>query len=172
MVMANYPTITITAEMISEAERLIPTTQVTRTRASAIDTLTGHLGEMAFAQYYFGDWRKHRLGQNKGEEDFPNIEIKTSAFPFSTKLHLLVREDYAAKRKPKYYVQIIIDVINAHAETIPTGTNAIICGFATSAEIDSAPLKDFGSKFGSSGGYKCRHIALEHLHPTEGISLM
>jgi len=166
----HYPTVAITAEMIEEAERIIPFTQVNRTRASAIDTLTGHLGEMAFAQYYFGDWHKHRLGQNKGEVDFPNIEIKTSAFLFSTKLHLLVREDYAAKRKPTYYVQIILDVKNAHAETIPVGTIAIVCGYATSEEIDSAPLKDFGSKIGTEGGYRCRYISIENLHPIGEIT--
>jgi len=61
----RYPTIAITSEMLAEAERLIPFTQVNRTKASLIDTLTGHLGEMAFAQLYFGDWRKHRIGKKE-----------------------------------------------------------------------------------------------------------
>jgi len=167
MDLTRYPTIAITSEMLAEAERLIPSTQVKRTRASTIDTLTGHLGEMAFAQLYFGDWRKHRIGKNKGDVDFPNIEIKTSSFPFSTKLHLLVREDYALKRKPAFYVQIILDTKNAHAESIPVGINAVLCGYATSDEVDRAPLKDFGSKIGNEGGYRCRYIPIEDLHPLD-----
>lgn len=167
----RYPTIAITADMLTEAERLIPFTQVNRTKASLIDTLTGHIGEMIFAQLSFGDWRKHRVGKNKGDVDFPNIEIKTSAFPFSTKLHLLVREDYAKKRKPAFYVQIILDVKTGHSESIPTGTNAIVCGYATSDEIDRAPLKDFGSKIGKEGGYRCRYIPIESLHPLDSSIL-
>ena len=85
--------------MINEALRLIPITQVNRTIASKIDTLTGHLGEFAFAQYFFRDWRSHNVGWNKGEPDFGKIEIKTSAFPFNNRLNLLVREDYAQKNK-------------------------------------------------------------------------
>ena len=50
------------------------------------------------------------MGENKGEINFGNIEIKTSSFPFNPKLNLLVREDYARKRKAPYYIQIIIDV--------------------------------------------------------------
>lgn len=160
-----YPSITITAEMVAEAERLIPATQVNRTRASAIDTLTGHLGEMAFAQFFFGDWKRHRIGKNRGAPDFPNIEIKTSAYPFSEKLHLLVREDYAIKRKPAFYVQIIMNVENPNSTSIPPGTKAILCGYATTQEVDSAPLKDFGSKPGGESGYRCRHISVERLHP-------
>ena len=113
----SYLFIFITQEMIDEAKRLIPNTKVERTVASNIDTLTGHLGEFAFAQYLFGNWRKHQVGRNKGATDFENIEVKTSAFPFAENLHLLVREDYALKRKPKYYVQVILDVGSTKIET-------------------------------------------------------
>ncbi|MBW7887611.1 MAG: hypothetical protein H3C35_04500 [Bacteroidetes bacterium] len=161
--------ISITQEMLDEAERLIPQTKVERTIASNIDTLTGHLGEFVFAEWFFGSWKNHRVGKNKGMEDFPDIEIKTSAFPFSEHLHLLVREDYAKKRKPKYYVQIILNVAAPNSASIPTGTSAILCGYATAEEIDSAPLKDFGSKFGKKGGYFCRHISLKNLHSLEEL---
>ncbi len=160
-----YPFVIITKKMIGEAERLIPATKVHRTVASHIDTLAGHLGEFAFAQYQFHDWRRHRVGRNKGEEDFPNVEIKTSAFPFSERLHLLVREDYARKRKPAFYIQIIIDIESPDANTIRPHTKAILCGFATAEEVDAAPLKDFGSKLGGKGGYRCHYIALKKLHP-------
>src|SRR4030042_6991654 len=108
--MDHYPSILVTEEMIIEAKKLISSVKVHRTIASQIDTLTGILGEFAFAQFFYGDWRQHRVGINKGQVDFGNIEIKTSAFPFRESLNLLVREDYAYKRKPAFYVQIILDV--------------------------------------------------------------
>ncbi len=167
--MSAYPCIIITQPMLDEAVRLIPQTKVERTIASKIDTLTGHLGEFVFAQYLFGDWKKHRVGKNKGDTDFEKIEIKTSAFPFNNKLNLLVREDYARRRKPDYYVQIILDVDSAKAETIPVNTRAYLCGFATSAEIDNAPMKDFGSKLGAEGGYRCRYIPVTKLKPVTDL---
>ncbi len=167
--MKHYPSILITAEMIEEARRLIPFTRVNRTVASKIDTMTGHLGEFAFAQYFYGDWRKHRVGKNRGEIDFGDIEIKTSAFPFSERLNLLVREDYSVKRKPRFYVQIILDVRSRTAEIISPGTKAFICGFASAEEIDCAPLKDFGSKFGGRGGYRCRYISIKNLRPMQNF---
>ncbi len=161
----DYPFIIITQEMIDEARRLIPTTRVLRTVASQIDTLTGHLGEFAFAEYFYGNWRNHRVGKNKGESDFDDIEIKTSAFPFSERLNLLVREDYAQKRKPTFYIQVIIDVASRYANDITAGTRAFICGFASSEEVDSAPKRDFGSKFQRAGGYQCHYISIKDLHP-------
>lgn len=158
-------TVVVTKEMLNEATLLIPGTRVFRTVASKVDTLTGHIGEFAFAEYFFGDWRKNRVGKNRGETDFDNIEIKTSAYPFSEKLNLLVREDYAERRKPAYYVQIIIDVPSPKSETIPIGTHAYICGFASAAEVDKAPLRDFGSKLGGQGGYRCHYIQITNLRP-------
>lgn len=170
--MKAYPHIVITQVMIDEAKRLIPQTKVERTIASKIDTLTGHLGEFVFAQFMFNDWTKHRVGQNKGESDFGDFEIKTSAFPFSERLNLLVREDYARKRKPKFYVQIIIDVASHLADSIPAETKAFICGYATSEEVDKAPLKDFGSKLSAKGGYRCHYISIKNLKPADELRLI
>lgn len=161
----NRPSIAITADMLAYCndERLHALT-VNRTKASPIDTLAGALGEMVWAQYRYGDWRVHNLEDNKGKADFADVEIKTSAFPFSERLHLLVREDYAQKRKPRRYVLVIIDISSPKAP-ITAGVNAYICGFATAREVDNAPLKDFGSKFGKEGGYRCHYIAIDCLHP-------
>ncbi len=167
--MNTYPHIVLTQEMIDEAKSLIPKTKVDRTIASKIDILTGHLGEFAFAQYLFNDWRKNFVGKNKGESDFGDFEVKTSAFPFNQKLNLLVREDYARKRKPKFYVQIIIDVASHIADSIPAGTKAFLCGYATNEEVDKAPLKDFGSKLGDKGGYKCHYIPITNLKPVHEL---
>lgn len=165
----SYPFVIITQEMIDEARRLIPATKVERTIASKIDTLTGHLGEFVVAQFLFGDWRKHRVGMNKGETDFFGIEVKTSAFPFSESLHLLVREEYARKRKPKFYVQVVLDVDSETADRIQPHSKALLCGYATAGEVDAAPVKDFGSKFGNNGGYRCHYIPITHLHHIQNL---
>ena len=161
----SYPFVLIGGEMIAAAQKLIPTTKVNRTVASKIDTLSGHLGEFAFAQYFYGDWRENRVGKNRGQPDFPDVEIKTSAFPFSENLNLLVREDYAKKRKPRYYVQIILNVPSRYAEKIKPNVKAVICGYATSGEVDAAPKRDFGSKISGKGGYLCYYIPIINLHP-------
>lgn len=167
--MAALPFVLVSREMLEEAFKLIPTTRVERTIASQIDTLTGHLGEFAFAAFMWNDWKKHRVGNNKGQADYDNIEIKTSAFPFNPKLNLLVREDYAQKRKPDYYVQLIIDVASAKADKIEEGTRIVLCGYATAHEVDCAPLKDFGSKLSDKGGYRCHYIPITKLKPVEEL---
>lgn len=163
--MADFPYIILTEEMIDSAKMQVGQVKVNRTIASKIDTLTGILGEYSFAEYFYGDWRKNRVGKNKGDVNFHNIEIKTSSFPFNNNLHLLVREDYADKRKPPFYIQIIIDVESPNANIITPGTKTFICGFASASEVDSAPKRDFGSKFGGAGNYKCHYIKITALHP-------
>jgi hypothetical protein len=160
----DYPKVELTQQMIFAAKAMVDRVRVKRTVASKIDTLAGILGEFAFAQYVFGDWTKNRVGSNKGHTDFTNIEIKTSAFPLRENLNLLVREDYAQKRKPAFYIQVIIDVQSPHADDIKPGTVAYICGFATAKEVDEAPKKDFGSKFGRRAGYRCHYVPLPLLH--------
>jgi hypothetical protein len=167
--MRQYPFVTLTSEMIDEATALVPATRVMRTVASKIDTLAGHLGEFAFAEHFYGSWRQHRVGRNRGQVDFPGIEIKTSAFPIRDTLNLLVREDYAAMRKPPFYVQVILDVPDKKADAVAPGTKAYVCGFASADEVDRSPLRDFGSKFGGSGDYRCHYIAIRDLHPIEEL---
>lgn len=154
----------ISQAMLSEAIALAELTRVHRTKASPFDTVTGILGEFAFAQWFYGNWQHNRVGQNKGEFDFPGIEIKTSAFPFNTKLNLLVRQDYAKKRKPDFYVQIIIDLESTKEKKIAPGTKMYLCGYAHGQEVVQAPLRDFGSKFGGEGGYKCHYVPIASLN--------
>jgi len=161
----NYPKVKITKRMIKSAKEQVSKVKVDRTVASDIDTLTGIIGEYVFAEYYYNDWRKNNVGENKGDFNFEDLEIKTSAFPFNENLNLLVREDYAKKRKPPYYVQIIIDVSDKEADEIKPGTEAYICGFATAEEVDDSPKRDFGSKYGGEGGYRCHYISIKNLNP-------
>tara|TARA_B100000131_G_C17804943_1_gene487185 strand:+ start:93 stop:608 length:516 start_codon:yes stop_codon:yes gene_type:complete len=167
-----YPIVVITEEMIKNAKELIEGSRVHRTIASPIDTLTGHLGEFVFAEYYFGNWQLNNVGKNKGQSDFKDIEVKASAFPFSERLNLLVREDYAKKRKPDYYVQIIIDVSKAWIKDIEPNTKAYVCGWATAEEVDKAPLRDMGSKYGGRGGYRCHYINIKNLNAIHKLKEM
>lgn len=80
-----------------------------------------------------------------------------------------MRQDYCQKRKPLFYVQIILNVDSHDADKIVPGKAALICGFATAREVDSAPLWDFGSKMGGSGGYKCYYISIKNLHPVRDL---
>lgn len=168
--MDNYPRVVLTSEMIEHAKMLVPQVQVNRTVASRIDTLAGNLGEFAFAQYFYGDWRMNRVGDNKGDVNFIDIEIKTSAFPFRDTLNLLVREDYAKKRKPPFYIQIIISVDDKKASEIHPNTIAYICGYASAYDVDRAPKRDMGSKFGGSGGYRCHFIQISKLNPMQSFA--
>lgn len=156
--------VVITVGMLHAAELATGLVHVNRTIASPIDTLTGILGELVWAQYYFGDWQKHNLVSNKGKTDFAQVEIKTSAFRFNPKLNLLVREDYSAKRKPNFYVQIIIDIDPKIPKIVPD-TNAYICGYATADEIADAPLRQENKKGGGAAGYRTKFIPILKLHP-------
>lgn len=156
--------VVITAEMLRAAELATSLAHVNRTIASPVDTLTGILGEMVWAQYYFGAWQKHNALDNKGKSDFAQVEIKASAFRFNPKLNLLVREEYAAKRHPKFYVQVIIDV-DPQNPNITADTNAYICGYATTAEVANAPLRDEKSKRGGAAGFRTKYIPILKLHP-------
>ena len=92
--------IEIDSEMIDWALKKAPSVKVNRTKSSQFDTVYGILGEFAFAKWFYGDWKELSQVDTKGKADFQDqIEVKTSAFPYSTKLNLLVREDYAKKRK-------------------------------------------------------------------------
>lgn len=165
--MGAFPKVSISQEMIDQALKIESEIKVFRTKTSHVDTVGGALGEFAFAAWFTGDWRLNEVGKNAGAADFNGVvEVKTSIFPFSPdRLNLLVREDYASKRKPPIYVQVFLDVASTGAKKIAAGTQAVIAGFAYSAEVESAPKKDFGSKFGGSGGYLCRYIPVQKLHP-------
>lgn len=159
-----YIDIPITDEMLATAHATVDRVRVDRTVASPYDTLTGILGEMAVAEWFLGDWRRHDLEGTRGRPDILNrIEVKTSAYPFRDTLNLLVREDYAAARSPECYVQVIIDIPAPDAPAIEAGTTCRISGWATSDEVNAAPRRDFGSKKGGKGGYECHYIPIRSL---------
>lgn len=159
--------------MLRNARTRIPDLSIVRTKTSQFDTLYGILGEYCFAQWFLGEWESHSKKDTKGNIDFFNkVEIKTSAFPFSENLNLLVREDYALKRKPEFYVQTIIDLPKNGYSGPSAQLKCILAGYATSEEVDLAPSKDFGSKFGGKGGYKCKYISIKNLKPMDELKLI
>ena len=93
-----------------------------------------------------------------------DIEVKTSAFPFSENLNLLVREDYAIKRTPSAYIQVIINIASRNQSDIHPGTEAILYGWTTSDVVQSAPLRDMGSKFSRYSGYRCHAVPIGSLN--------
>lgn len=161
----TLPYIVITQEMLDAARAIEKSVTVKRTKCSANDTLVGIIGEYVFAQYYYGDWKTNSVGSNKGKVDFEGIEVKASAYPFNENLNLLVREDYALKRKPKYYVQLIIDTPIRGDHDITEGIKVYVCGYATGDELLLAKKRDFGRKGGGPGGYACYFIPVKELHP-------
>ena len=139
---------------------------INRTKTSPYDIQTGVIGEVVFAKWFLGDIHKHNFYSTKGKSDFfDEIEIKTSAYPLSNNLNLLVREDYAIKRKPKYYIQMILDIKDKNVKKIDINTKIYIIGYATSDDVDKAALKDFGSKFKGDANYKCKYIPFNKLRP-------
>lgn len=168
----RYIDIEISEKMIDYASSVANKIVVNRTKTSSIDTLAGALGELAFAQWFLDDWTNHDLTSTKGKIDFfDKIEIKTSAYPYSENLNLLVRSDYAKARSPDFYIQTILCVSDRKAHSIRQGTICRLSGWATHSEVMSAPLKDFGSKFGGRGGYQCHYIQIKQLHPMEMFPL-
>lgn len=170
--MTRYIDVIITAEMIAECRSAIPEIRVYRTQASQIDTLAGSLGELCFAHWFLADWRLHDLRGTKGRADFlDRIEVKTSAFPFRDTLNLLVREDYAAARKPDVYVQTIIDTPDRHARDVLPGWVCRLSGWAGPEQVDKAPLRDFGQKGGGRGGYRCHYLEIRSLFPMSSFPI-
>lgn len=104
----RYPRVQITQQMLIRSRELEPKVRVARHRASVIADLVGILGELAFAQYWLGEWEphSHQIERNKGKVDFGRIEVKASALGFNERRCLLAREEYARARKPEFYVQV------------------------------------------------------------------
>lgn len=153
--------------MLAEAERFVDRTRVLRTQASPHDALVGNLGELAFAEKYCGGFKFHQLIANRGETDFPDVEIKTSAHPFRDWLHLKVREDYAAKRQPAFYVQTIIDVPDSDARP-DGGMRILFCGFCSHEELMArGRLRPQKKKDGVLAGFNCWELPIKWLHPMD-----
>ena len=141
----EIPRVMITQEMLDVANDLVNEVQVHRTRTSPVDTLSGIIGEFAFAEWFYGDWRNNEVGDTIGRPDFEDrIEVKTSVFPLSSRLNLPIREDYARSRQPDYYIWCCIDVPSKYEKEISPGREVAVVGWATGEDAHSAPLRNMG----------------------------
>ena len=154
------PRIEITAEMMHQAMKLRDEITVNRTRENDQDAVIGALGEFAFAEWKYGDWRKNNVGKSKGKHDFKGgIEIKTSARKYSPTLHLMVREDYAQSRIANFYVQALIDA--EPGERIGEGCAVFLVGFCKGETVKEAAVMDFW------GAFRVKAVPFYRLSPME-----
>ena len=156
------PIVKISQLMIDYSKKIKNEVEMTRTKVSPIDAESGVLGELVFAKWWYGDWNINELLENKGKPDFEgNIEIKSSVFPFSEKLHLPIRQDYAEKRCPPFYIFVCFNVSNRYKKLITAATQAIIVGWTDGKTAHEGKLEYMpGVK-----GFKCYLTPVPKLRP-------
>jgi len=163
----NFPddilTVVLPLDAFERAHKIAP--GINRHKASdtvSSDTVIGVLGEMAWAQLRYGSWDVINQMGPIGTIDDDNVEVKCSKTKLRVNLNLLAKEEYVKRRSPDYYVQFILEDNNCH-----------LVGWATGNEVETAPLKDFGTKFGRGAGYRCHYIPIKKLHkPIELLRIL
>lgn len=159
----SIPRIKITNAMLVFAKEKEKDVAVMRTKTSPVDALAGAIGEVAFAQWFYGDWRKNEVGLNQGRPDFEGlVDVKTSVYPLSNRLNLPIREDYARARCPALYVWCCINVPSPYEKDIRSGLDVAIVGWTTGKKGNSAPL----GYMGWVRSYRC------HLTPVPELETM
>lgn len=159
----DFQHVEITTPMIQYCNKIKDRLDMNRTKESSIDTEVGIMGELVFAQWMYGDYMRgntlSEIRDNFGQVDFDGrYEIKASAHKFSWKLHLPVRQDYAEKRKPLYYIQVLFDT---DKPVISVYTNAMIIGYCSSAmALDREP-----ETMGRVTSFKCYLTPFSDLLP-------
>ena len=167
--MKNDPTITITKDMIDEYHRLAQSLKE-QNRAGILDhthqrptaPMIGHLGEMIFAQWKFGDFRKHNINKNWGDEDYPGYEIKASGTPMSGRVSLMCKEWLMENKEYAKYVQVIIDI--ARGATPKPGDTAYIIGWATHDELKDGIIRSW-----PGATHKAYSLDISKLHPMKEL---
>ena len=159
------PVIQLTSEMLDFAKANAEAVRVHRTVASPVDAESGILGELVFAEWLWGDWESHHeVLTNNGAADFlGKIEVKTSVFPFSSRLNLPVREDYAAVRTPDVYVWVCIDVPSRNQKALAPGLNAKVVGWTDAETAHSGQLRYMDA----ARQYRCYLTPVPELRPMD-----
>jgi len=133
-----------------------------RTRASPYDAYVGVLGELIWARLRYGTITQFDTLHTRGKTDDGNVEIKTSKTRISPNAHLMVREDYALRRAPAYYVLVLI----APDQPPRQERDAVVCGWATHAEVVAQPPRERISNFTRQPqGFRCYEVRAADLHP-------
>lgn len=154
--------------------------QMQRTRASPADAYIGTLGELVWAQLRYGSYAGFDTLHSQGKVDDHGsvnplepiveigikieigIEIKTSKTRVSPHSHLMVREDYARRRQPDFYVLVLIP----HTQAPSAERDAFVCGWASHAEVIARPpIERISTHTGRTQGFRCYEVAAADLHP-------
>ena len=144
--------------------------QMSRTRASSQDAYIGTLGELVWAKLRYGDWTQFDTLNTRGKSDDAgtgeanagDVEVKTSKTRVADSSHLMVREDYALKRQPSFYVLVLVPQDQPpHLER-----DAYVCGWATHAEVIARPpIERISRHTQRSQGFRCYEVRCGDLHP-------
>lgn len=158
----------ITPDMMHYANNLHSKLKMDRTVESDIDSLVGLMGELVFASWFYGDYMKGNtlaeIKENFGQPDFDRkFEIKASCHRYSEFLNLPVREDYAKKRTPQYYVQVLFDTDKL---AIDTHTHALLIGWIDGYQ---ATENKEPKTMGRVTSYKCYLTPFKELHPMSDL---
>jgi len=96
------------------------------------------------------------------------VEIKTSKTRVDVRSHLMVREDYAQKRRAAFYVLALVPF----AQVDGAETDVFLCGWATHDELVARPPVERVSRHtGKPQGYKCYEILCADLHGMRELRL-
>ena len=140
--------------------------KIKRTRASPLDAYIGTLGELVWAQLRYGSHTNFDTLNSRGKVDDPgthaSVEVKTSKTRISPLSHLMVREDYALRRQPSFYVLVLIP------QTQPpfAERDAFVCGWASHTEVIARPpIERISTHTGRAQGFRCYEVAASDLHP-------
>lgn len=160
---AEFIRVKIDAALRARALAEAPVRQMRRTRASPADAYLGVLGELAWAVWRYGDAAQFDTLHTKGQVDdaLDGAEIKTSKTRVDARSHLMVREDYAQKRRAAFYVLALVPFAQADGAE----TDVFLCGWATHDELMAHPPVERVSRHtGKPQGYKCYEIVCTDLH--------
>ena len=167
---ADFIRIKIDAALRARALAEVPARQMRRTRASPADAYLGILGELAWAVWRYGDAAQFDTLGTKGQVDdaLSGVEIKTSKTRVDVRSHLMVREDYAQKRRAAFYVLALVPFAQADGAE----TDVFLCGWATHDELVARPPVERVSRHtGKPQGYKCYEILCADLHGMRELRL-
>tara|TARA_Y100001949_G_scaffold160648_1_gene152402 strand:- start:658 stop:1185 length:528 start_codon:yes stop_codon:yes gene_type:complete len=158
----------ITPDMMRYANSLHSKLKMDRTVESEIDSLIGLMGELVFASWFYGDYMKGNtlaeIKENYGQPDFDRkYEIKASCHKYSENLNLPVREDYAKKRTPQYYIQVLFDT---EKPAIDTHTRALLIGWIDGYQATEGKEPQ---TMGRVTSFKCYLTPFKQLHPMSDL---
>lgn len=161
----DCPWMIITEELLQEAKSLIPKIQLHNERANEFDALTGTIGELAFAEWLYGDFRKHTVGRNFGKADFKGIEIKTSLHTLTNSRHLIAKASYVESRPAAFYVQCFCNSSTPRRGPL-VGDTVFIAGWLAKDELLKLGREHWEvTRDGEQTGIRTLRVPLPRLNP-------